>query len=61
VAIAAHELCKDKGQGTVKSTKWSESDVLLMFRGNIYIPKDRDLMYCIVEQHHNTYTTGHAG
>jgi hypothetical protein len=45
VAIAAHELCKDKGRHTVKSAEWSESDGLLMFRGKIYVPKDRDLRY----------------
>jgi hypothetical protein len=35
------ELRKDKGRGTVKSAEWSESDGLLMFRGKIYVPKDR--------------------
>jgi hypothetical protein len=28
----------------VKSAEWSKSDRLLMFRGKIYVPKDRDLM-----------------
>jgi hypothetical protein len=49
VAKAARELQKDKGRGTVKSAEWSESDRLLMFRGKIYVPKDRELRYCIVE------------
>jgi CYTH domain-containing protein len=53
VAKVARELRKDKGRGTIKSTKWSESDGLLMFRGKIYVPKDRDLRCRIVEQHHN--------
>jgi hypothetical protein len=61
VAKAARELQKDKGRGTIKSAEWSESDGLLMFRGKIYVPKDRDLRRCIVEQHHNTHITGHAG
>jgi hypothetical protein len=52
--MAAWELCKDKGQGIVKSTEWLESDRLLMFRGKIYVPKDRDHRCHIVEQHHNT-------
>jgi hypothetical protein len=43
VAKAARELRKDKGRGMVKSTEWSESEGLLMFRGKIYIPKDREL------------------
>jgi hypothetical protein len=39
VAKAARELWKDKGRGTIKSAKWSESDGLLMFHGKIYVPK----------------------
>jgi hypothetical protein len=61
VAKAARELWKDKGRGTIKSTEWSESDGLLMFRGKIYVPKDRDLRRRIVEQHHDTCITRHAG
>jgi transposase InsO family protein len=61
VAKAARELRKDKSRGTIKSTKWSESDGLLIFRGKIYVPKDRDLRHCIVEQHHDTCIAGHAG
>jgi hypothetical protein len=45
VAKAARELRKDKGRGTVKSAEWSESDGLLMFRGKIYVPNDRDLWH----------------
>jgi hypothetical protein len=41
--------------------KWSESKGLLIFRGKIYVPKDRDLRHQIVEQHHDTHITGHAG
>jgi hypothetical protein len=61
VVKAGRELRKDKGRGTIKSTEWSESDGLLIFRGKIYVPKDRDLRRHIVEQHHNTCITGHAG
>jgi hypothetical protein len=61
VAKAARELRKDKGRGTIKSAEWSESDGLLMFHGQIYVPNDRDLRCRIVEQHHNTRITGHAG
>jgi hypothetical protein len=61
VAKAARELRKDKGRGTIKSAEWSESDGLLMFCGKIYVPKDRELRRCIVEQHHNMCITGHAG
>jgi hypothetical protein len=61
VVKAARELWKDKGRGTIESAEWSESDGLLMFHDKIYVPKDRDLRRRIVEQHHNTCITGHAG
>jgi hypothetical protein len=61
IATAARELRKDKGRGTVKSTEWSESEGLLMFRSKIYVPNDRDLRRRIVEQHHDTCIAGHAG
>jgi hypothetical protein len=61
VVKAARELRKDKGRGTVKSAEWSESDGLLMFRGKIYVPKDRELRRCIVKQHHNMCIARHAG
>jgi hypothetical protein len=61
VAKAAKELLKDKGRGTIKSIKWSESDRLLMFHGKIYVPNDRDLRRSIIEQHHDTHIAGHAG
>jgi hypothetical protein len=61
VAKAARELRKDKGRGTIKSAEWSESDGLLMFRGKIYVPNDRDLRRHIVKQHHDTRIARHAG
>jgi hypothetical protein len=61
IAKAARELRKDKGRGMVKSTEWSESEGLLMFCGKIYVPNDRDLRRCILEQHHNTRIARHAG
>jgi hypothetical protein len=61
VAKAARGLQKDKGRGTVKSTEWSESDGLPMFHGKIYVPNDKDLWRCIIEQHHDTRIAGHAG
>jgi hypothetical protein len=61
VAKAARELRKDKSRGMVKSTKWSESDGLLMFCSKIYVPKDRELRCHIVQQHHNMRIARHAG
>jgi hypothetical protein len=60
VVKVTRELQKDKGRGTIKSAKWSENDGLLMFRGKIYVPKDRDLRCRIVEQHHDMCVAGHA-
>jgi hypothetical protein len=60
VAKAARELRKDKGRRTVKSAEWSESEGLLIFRGKIYVPKDRELRRRIM-QHHDTHVAGHAG
>src|ERR1700758_452344 len=51
----------DKTRGTVKSAEWSEQQGLLMFRGKIYVPADRDLRRHIVFQHHDTRIAGHAG
>jgi hypothetical protein len=48
-------------RGKIYVPKWSESEGLLMFRGKIYVPKDRELRRRIVEQHHDTHVTGHAG
>jgi hypothetical protein len=45
----------------VKSAEWSESNGLLIFCGKIYVPKDRELRHCIVEQNHNMCIAGHAG
>jgi hypothetical protein len=61
VAKAARELWKNKSRGTVKSAEWYESDGLLMFYGKIYVPKDRNIRCHIIEQHHDTHITGHAG
>jgi transposase InsO family protein len=32
-----------------------------MFHSKIYVPNDRDLRHCIIEQHHDTRIAGHAG
>jgi hypothetical protein len=48
-------------QRNSQSAEWSESEGLLMFRGKIYVLKDRELRRRIVEQHHNTRVAGHAG
>jgi hypothetical protein len=42
VAKAARELRKDKGRGTIKSAKWSESDGLLIFCGKRHCRQGSD-------------------
>jgi transposase InsO family protein len=54
-------LRKDRTRGTVRSEEWAESEGLLMYRGKIYVPKDRDLRRRIVSQHHDSRIAGHAG
>jgi hypothetical protein len=61
IAMVVWDLNKDKVQWMMKSAEWLESDRLLMFRGKIYFPKDRNLRHCIIEQYHNTHIAGHAG
>jgi hypothetical protein len=39
----------------------SESEGLMMFRGKVYVPEDRELHRRIVEQHHDTHIAGHPG
>ena len=54
VAKAAKELKQDKSRGLVRSAEWVETDGLLLFRGKIYVPNDRDLRRRIVKQHHDS-------
>jgi transposase InsO family protein len=61
VAKAVRQLRQDRSRGTVRSAEWSQAEGLLMFRGKIYIPNDRDLRHRIVAQHHDTVIAGHAG
>jgi transposase InsO family protein len=61
VAKAARELKLDRNRSQVHSAEWRKSDGLLMFRGKIYVPQDRDLRRRIVSQHHDSRIAGHAG
>src|SRR3981189_3206427 len=61
VAKAAHKLQRDRGRGMVRSAEWSESEGLMLFRGKVYVPEDRELCRRIVEQHHDTHIAGHPG
>jgi len=58
IAKAAQEL-RCSANGTVHSSKWSNIDGLLQFRGKIYIPQSPDLHRQIVALCHDTHITGH--
>ncbi|ESK85181.1 pol-like protein, partial [Moniliophthora roreri MCA 2997] len=61
IAKAAAELCKDPTHRSVWSAEWNQENGLLVFRGKIYVPKDKDLHCCIMEQHHDSCVAGHSG
>jgi len=58
IAKAAQELRRSANR-TVHSSKWSNIDGLLQFRGKIYIPQSPDLHRQIVALCHDTHITGH--
>jgi len=60
VAKAAREL-RQTSSKTVRSTKWSEDDRVLQFRGKIYVPWNSDLRRQIVSLCHDTKVAGHPG
>src|SRR5882672_10474908 len=60
VAKAAREL-QQSSTKSVRSSEWSDSEGLLLFRGKIYIPNIPDLHRRIVSLHHDTKPAGHAG
>ena len=61
VAITAHELQRSPSRRSVQSAEWALKDHLLLFRGKIYVLKDKDLRQQIIEQHHDSRVAGHPG
>jgi hypothetical protein len=61
VAKAARELRQSPSRKSVRSAEWTLENDLLMFRGKIYVPNDKDLRRRIVEQHHDSHVAGHPG
>ena len=61
VAITARELQRSPSRRSVRSAEWALKDHLLLFRGKIYIPKDKDLQLQIIKQHHDSRIAGHPG
>lgn len=58
---AVIELRKDRQRNEVRSVEWWEEDGLLMFHRKIYVPRNKGLRRCIVEQHHDSIIAGHSG
>jgi hypothetical protein len=61
VVTVAQALKKSATEKSLQSAEWRELQDLLFFWDHIYVPKDADLCCQIVEQHHNSHITGHAG
>jgi len=60
IAKAAREL-RNSANEAVHSSKWSNVDGLLQFRGKIYVPRSLDLCRQIVALCHDTQIAGHPG
>ena len=60
VVVAAKAL-KNAGERTVQGAEWREEDGVVYFQGRVYVPKDPELRWKIVSQHHDTLVTGHPG
>ncbi|KAF8633524.1 hypothetical protein AX17_004426 [Amanita inopinata Kibby_2008] len=60
VAKAWKELTKSRHK-LVHSADWKQQDGILYYQDCIYVPRDPDLRWCIVELHHNTPLAGHPG
>jgi hypothetical protein len=52
---------KSTSRKSLRSAKWQELQDLLFFQDCIYVPKDADLCCWIVEQHHDSHISRHAG
>jgi hypothetical protein len=60
VAVAARAL-KETNGGSLRSAEWRQTEGVLYYRDRIYVPKNAELRRRIVERHHDTQITGHAG
>jgi hypothetical protein len=52
-------LCNGPRSITKGLEDWNLEDGLILYRGHIYIPKDKNLQKDIVKQYHETIATGH--
>ena len=59
--IKAVKELKQSSSKKLDGEEWSEEQGLILFRGKVYVPKDSDLRRQIVNLHHDSQVTGHAG
>jgi hypothetical protein len=59
--LVARELLKNQKVPSPRSAEWKISDGLLLFRGKIVVPQNKDLCCRIMEQQNDTQVAGHAG
>ena len=60
VAKAAANLKRSKVD-TVRGDEWALESNLILHRGKVYVPKDKDLRRDIVQLHHDLPHAGHSG
>jgi hypothetical protein len=61
IMLVNQEFLKNQKALFPRSAEWQMSDRLLLFRGKIIVPRNKDLCRWIMEQHHDTRVAGHAG
>ena len=59
--VKSVEELKKSGIKTLRSDEWSEEQGLVLFRGKVYVPRDRNLRLEIIKLHHDTPVAGHPG
>ena len=62
VSKALESILKNGPHSVSKGLEdWNLEDGLILYHGQIYIPKDLDLWRDIVKQYHEHLATGHPG
>jgi hypothetical protein len=57
----AVKALKSTSTRSIRSSKWTEADGVLYFRGKIYVPPTADIRQSIVALHHDSHIAGHPG
>jgi len=59
--VKAVSMLRQAGVKDVIGEDWSEEQGLILFRGKVYVPKDKEIRRQIVKLHHDSTLTGHPG